>query len=108
MTEWRTAMSWRDELEAIIGVVPADQLADLIGELARLDVLARQRLARDNGAAPSSPPEKYLKAREVAVMLEMSKQWVYAHQRELGGTRLDGAVRFGERAVRRYLAARKA
>ena len=95
-------------MRAIAEAVPPDQVPDLVAELARLDVLARQRLARDNGAAPPSLPEKYLKAQEVAVMLEISKQWVYAHQRELGGTRLDGAVRFGERAVRRYLAARKA
>ena len=40
-------------------------------------------------------------------MLKVSKQWVYAHQRQLGGTRLDGALRFGEKAVRRYLAARR-
>ena len=86
-------------------MVPLDQVPDLIAELARLDVLARQRLTSQDNGAPPPQPETYLKAKEVALMLSVSPKWVYAHQRQLGGTRLDGAVRFSAKAVRRYLAA---
>ncbi len=97
-------VNWRADLRKIVEVVPPDQVPDLIAELARLDVHARQRLAPDNGGAPPQP-EKYLRAKDVALMLSVSTKWVYAHQRQLGGTRLDGALRFSANAVRRYLAA---
>ncbi len=48
MTDWRTAMNWRSELKAIIEAVPRDQMPDLVAELARLDVLSRQRLVPQN------------------------------------------------------------
>ncbi len=99
-------MNWQDELRAITAEVPAGDLPDLVAELARLDVLARQRLAQDNGAgAPAPVADRSLTSREVAAMLSVSKQWVYAHQRELGGRKLDGAVRFSDKAVQRYLQA---
>ena len=98
-------MNWQDDLRRIAEAVPADQVPDLIAELARLDVLARQRLAPQDNGAPPPQPEKYLRAKEVALKLSVSTKWVYAHQRQLGGTRLDGALRFSANAVRRYLAA---
>ncbi len=108
MADWRESMSWRANLEAVVEAVPGDQLCHLIGELARLDAVTRQRLTSQDNGAPPPQPEKYLTARGVAAMLSVSKKWVYAHQRQLGGTRLDGALRFSEKAVRRYLAAQKA
>ena len=42
-TDWRTAMNWRSELEAVIGAVPPDQVADAIGEL-RLKAVLWTRL----------------------------------------------------------------
>ena len=97
-------MNWQDQLRAITAAIPAGELLDLVAELARLDVLARQRLAQDNGAR-TPEPDRWLTAKELAAMLSISVKWIYAHQRELGGTRLDGAVRFSEKAVRRYLQA---
>jgi predicted DNA-binding transcriptional regulator AlpA len=45
---------------------------------------------------------------EVASMLGMSRKWVYGHARELGGKKIsDGALRFPEQGVQRYVATRR-
>ncbi len=44
MTDWRTAMNWRSELEAIIEAVLRDQLPDAIGECERLKAVLWTRL----------------------------------------------------------------
>ncbi len=95
-------------LESAIAAVDRDELPQVIGELARLEALARLRLS-ENGRAGETPAhpktrslDRYLGAGEVADRLGMSTDWVYRHADELGAVKLGGAVRFPERAVARY------
>lgn len=106
------ATEWRERLRRVVEVVPDDELADLVGELARLEALARVRLSHDiapPGAGERAAPEdRYLKAEDVADRLRVSKQWVHGHRTELGGVKLsEGCLRFRERDVERYLDARR-
>ena len=100
MTDWRTAMNWRSELEAIVEAVPGDQLCHLIGELARLDAVTRQRLVQpENGA------EAYLTAAEVSDMLKVDRRWPYRHADKLGAIHLsDRCVRFPLSRIEHYIA----
>ena len=100
---WRLTMNWRSELEAIVEAVPGDQLCHLIGELARLDAVARQRLGAENGV-PSAPNlDRLLTVEEVAHRLTASTRWVRRHRERLGGRKLDGLLRFSQKAVQRYI-----
>ena len=44
MTDWRTAMTWRDDLRAIAEAIPPDQVTDAIGECERLKAVLWTRL----------------------------------------------------------------
>jgi predicted DNA-binding transcriptional regulator AlpA len=101
--------NWRAELTAIVDEVPPDAVPDVLGELARLTALLQMRLhvPRGNGR-PSPTPLRSLTAKEVATVLGMSRNWVYRHAKELGGAKLsEGALRFPEQDVRRYVATRR-
>lgn len=103
-------MSWRSELNALTAAVPPGELADLVGELARLDVLVRQRIA-ENGKAesqPSTEPDRYLTAVEAAKILKVSPDWLYRRAGRLPfGHKLSPHVtRFSERELRRWMATR--
>ena len=101
-------MNWQDRLRASAAEVPPDELPDLVGELARQEVLARQRLAGDNGvglAPESGGPalERLLTVEEVAEGVGASPRWVRRHRECLGGRKLDGLLRFSQKAVQRYI-----
>jgi excisionase family DNA binding protein len=102
-------MGWTDEAEREITVAPTSGLPDLAGSLARLQALVALRLSNGYPEAYRDKPEPdaYLTADEIAQRFGLSRKWVYAHRAELGGRKLGGRVRFPERAVRRYLAARR-
>jgi excisionase family DNA binding protein len=99
----------RGRLSRIVEECPADALPDLLGELARAQAVATLRL-QDNGTPPAPPSDKlgrHLTADELAKRLGVSPKWCYDHADELGAVRLSGrAVRFPEKAVRRYISAR--
>ena len=93
-----------------VEAVPPEDLADAIGVLTRLDVQLRQALAArpaTNGNPPSRL-DRLLTVDEVAAKLGMKPTWVHRHKRELGGIKLSGkALRFPEKAIARFLAARR-
>ena len=97
------------DLEAAIATASRDELPEFVGQLARLEALARLRLS-ENGRVSETPAnpktrplDRYLGASDVADRLGMSTDWIYRHADELGGVKFGGAVRFPERAVVRYL-----
>jgi hypothetical protein len=47
--------------------------------------------------------DNYLSASQVAELLGVRVQWCYENRSALGGLKLEGHVRFPERAVKRYL-----
>ncbi len=104
-------MNWRHELRAIVNEVSADEVPDLIGELARAGAVATQRLQRPpapsvNGTS-GARPNRYISADEVAEWLGVSPKFVYAHAKDLGADRLSNrCVRFSHAAVRRFITAR--
>ena len=104
MTDWQRAMSWRAQLEAIIQAVPSDQLCDLAGELAKYQARIILSLNSPPQPAQSDGLSRQLTAAEVSQILSVSKNWVYQNRAKLGGKKLGGAVRYPERAVRKYLA----
>ena len=104
-----------DRLDQAIAKAAADELPEIVAALARVEALARLRIARSasqNGDRVSerrAVPERYLKAEEVAARLDLSEGWVYDHQQELGAVKLSPrCVRFPERKLARYLASRRA
>ena len=103
---------WRDSLRRAVDMVRDDELADLLGELARLEALAGVRLSKMSASATAKesarPEDRYHKAEDVANRLGVSKQWVHEHRTELGGVKLSkGCLRFRQRDVERYLDARR-
>jgi excisionase family DNA binding protein len=104
-------MSWRDELEAILGRAGDAELPDLAGELARAQAIIALRLQRQDGRLSHdmtvSEPDGWLTPDAVAERLGVSRKWVYAHRAELGGRKIGGHVRLPERGVRRYLATKR-
>ena len=103
-------MSWRSDLRAIVNEVAADELADLVGELARGAAIASERLHRPpapsvNGGSAGRRVGRYLKPAEVAERLSISEKWVYRHAAELGAVKLGGCVRIPECRLALYLKA---
>ena len=94
---------WRSQLIAIAESVPAGETAELIGELARLEALARLRHDEVNREPSSGNGERYLKKEQVAERLSVSPSWVWRHRDELGAVTLDGTLRFPEQALNDYL-----
>jgi predicted transcriptional regulator len=93
-------MTWRDDLRRLTEAIPAEEVADAIAECERAKALLWQRLQSSgpNGEAESL---RYLKAEDVAELLDVDKTWVYRHRDQLGGVSLDGVVRFPEASLRR-------
>ncbi len=102
---WRLTMNWRSELEAIIDVVPPDQVPAAIGELHRHLALLTLRLSDPNKHGPpvASDGERLLATGEVAQRLNVDARWVQRHKRELGVRRVGRHLRFSESSVERYL-----
>ena len=99
-------MSWRDDLRAIIERAPESELLDLVGELARGQARAQERLSparAQNERNVTASLDRYLTAEQVADRLAVSLAWVYANRELLGGSKIGGNVRFPERAIIRYL-----
>ena len=105
-------MSWRDELRAAVEAGPREGLPDVAAELARAQATLMSRLTAPRANSHRAPPAavgRFLTAEELAGRLGLDRKWCYAHATELGAVRLsNGCVRFPEKAVLRFLAARQA
>lgn len=103
-----------ERLERYIATATPADVPEIIGALARLDAVARFRIATaDSSNGDTGPrgaePERFLTAAEVGERLGVSAKWAYEHQAELGATKLSPrCVRFSERKVVRYLKTRRA
>jgi hypothetical protein len=77
-----------------------------------IEVIARRVAELIAGALPPAPPAvRYVDAAEVARVLGVERDCVYAHARELGAVRLggpQGRLRFDLKEVSRLLAERQA
>ena len=91
MTDWKTALNWRAQLEAIIQAVPPDQLCDLAGELAKYQ--ARIILSLNTSTQPAAKPSEFLTAKEAAALCKCSVQFVYDHAAYLGGAQIGNGQR---------------
>jgi len=101
----------RARLEELIASCPDDQVAELIGELARAQAVLAPRLHQRHSSERQSSVrqlDRYLTANEVAELLSLDRKWIYDHQHDLGGVKMGGLLRFPSRAVRRYLDALEA
>ena len=102
LDEYRTRLESRiADATAMSTMAPvADVLRLIVDELAEVPAVGRR------GAAPQ--PDRLLTAKAVAERLGVQPRWVYDRADELPFTRrLSGnLLRFSERALERYLAAR--
>ena len=89
-----------DQLCARALVSVAERAAALhAGALARLAMLGTTRT--------EAVADESLTAEEVAQRLKAEPSWVYRHQRQLGGIKLDGILRFSRRGLETYLERRR-
>jgi len=97
-------VQWRDELKELVDRIPADDLPDALGELARHQAVLQQRLLTPPPAiAAADGKRKYNRTVEnVMERFSVKRSWVYAHRVELGGKKLDGALRFCDADLERY------
>jgi hypothetical protein len=97
-------------IEAVDTVPPGD-LAAFIAHAAALQARAAMRLGAEGcgrpaasaTAATGSADTRLLTAEDVAALLNAKRAWVYRHQRQLGGEKLDGLLRFSARRVHSYV-----
>ena len=102
-------VTWRDELQELIDRIPADDLPDALGEFARGQALLQQRLLTPPPmTAAADGKRKYNRTVEnVMERFSIKRSWVYAHKLELGGKKLDGALRFCDAELERYESTRR-
>ena len=98
MTEWTMAF------RPLVDSVPPDEWIDAVAELARADVILRQRIT----APPASPraADEWVDATEAGRLCGMSRSWCYESRELLGGRHIGGAVRFSTKRIRQYLEGR--
>lgn len=100
----------------MIAEADRDDLPALLGELARLDALARLRLNdATNGSAPPQrdepdiqPEEKLIDVHEAAEILGVTERWLYDNGDRLPFVRKlgRGTTRYSLAGIRRYIASR--
>ena len=68
------------------------QLAELVAELVSVDLAQLAELVAEFVAQRlrEPPPKRYVDAATLALLLEVRRDWIYAHKGELGGFRLGG------------------
>ena len=101
-------------LESAIAAVDRDELPQVIGELARLEALARLRLSENGRSLERPAPDirplgKLIDANAAARLLGTNVRWLYDRADELPFTRRLGprTLRFDEAALRRWLDTRR-
>ncbi len=109
-------MSWRAVLRELSDTIPADEVVDAIGELARADAVLRQRLLMNGaGAAPAPVPEppaepdRLLDVEELAERLRVTHDYIYRNASQWPFTRKlsPKMLRFSEAGLNRCLSIRQ-
>jgi len=98
------------DVERLAGILPAEQLPDLVGDLERLKAVAMTRLLED--AAPnasSNEPDQLLTVEEAAGRLAVSKDHLYRHADEFPfSVRVSPQVlRFSELGIAEFIRQRQ-
>ena len=89
-----------------VGSLPLEAIPSLLVQLSALAMAAAARWATAptvGGRSSASDVSDQLTAGEVAELLNAKAGWIYRHQQALGGTKLDGILRFSRRRVSAYL-----
>src|SRR3990172_181232 len=91
-----------------VSLLPAEAIASLRGELARLDSLLLVRLLQhSNGSGGPEAGDRLLSTQEAAAKLGTSTDYLYRHSSKLPFTvRLGRKVLFSEAGIERYIRAR--
>ena len=101
-------------LESAIATASRESLPEIVGQLARLEALARLRLSENGrttkGPAPDIQPKgKLIDANAAAEILGTKVRWLYDRADDLPFTRRLGprTLRFDEAGIRRWLETRR-
>ena len=104
---------WVGHLEATIAASDRERLPELLGALARLEALARLRLA-EHGGSPEpqpegKPAERLMDVNAAAELLGVEPRWIYDRADRLPFTRRLGkrTLRFSESGLLRWLETRR-
>ena len=110
----RAPVSWRNDLRTIMDEVSADELPDLIGELARAEAIAHTRLhengqAEERPAPDIQPADQLIDTAAAAKLLGVKLRWLYDRADGLPFTRRIGprTLRFDEAGLHRWLETRR-
>ena len=98
----------------VVDGLSQEAIASFIAHTAALQARAAARLGRPaadpnasisaaNAEAQRGDGDHLLTAGEVAELLNAKPAWVYRHQHQLGGRKLDGLLRFSARRVQAYV-----
>jgi excisionase family DNA binding protein len=92
------------QLDDALADLAADEIPEVVGELARLDAVLRLRLASPAPPEGPAPADRLLTPEEVAERLKQKVSWVYAHRNDLPAVNIGGrSLRFSERRLEAYL-----
>jgi predicted DNA-binding transcriptional regulator AlpA len=90
---------------ARISAVPRDAIAELRGQIAKLDTLLLSRLISGERAEPGTNGDRLLTAPEAAQKLGATEDWLYRHANTLPFAVRVGKkhLRFSEGGIERYI-----
>ncbi len=96
------------EVESAGRELAPEQLAEVLGMLARLEALLLIRLKGSAGAAGDAVPDRLLTAEEAAARLALSPDTLYRKAKRLPFTvRLGHQVRFSAAGIERFIRSRQ-
>ena len=90
-------------LDGWLDQIDDDDVRAAIGEVARAEVLLKERLRPPRAEAASPRGRRCIKPEEAAERLSMSRSWVYANLDKLEAIHIGGAVRIPEDAIDRFV-----
>ncbi|MGA7624395.1 MAG: hypothetical protein WB630_23755 [Candidatus Acidiferrales bacterium] len=90
---------------ARISALPRDAIAELRGQIAKLDTLLLSRLLAGAESQPSKDGDRLLTAAEAAQKLSATQDWLYRHANTLPFTVRVGTkhLRFSDAGMERYI-----
>lgn len=97
--KWLNFCSRRNESKLTHDAMLYLQLEELAHEVAKTREESRELATSLNQVAKAVICPELLTAEELAERLSMSRSWIYLHAEELGGRKIQGAVRFDPRYV---------
>ncbi len=99
-----------EELKQTICALAPEQIPALLGQLEEARAAAWAQLLTPNGRNPSGrqPPDELVDVQEAARRLELSRDFLYRHSRQLPFVvRIGRQLRFSARGIERYIERRQ-